>query len=136
MSMLAALLLGGAASLPAADAVTGRWMTETRHGIVEITVCGTSICGHLQDSDAIRANPDAPDSHNKDANLRTRRLKGLPMLQGFTAKGAGWTGGTIYNGEDGGTYAATVTPIDRDHLKVKGCIVWPLCKSQIWTRVR
>ncbi len=41
-----------------------------------------------------------------------------------------------YNGDDGGTYKATITPIDADHLKVRGCIVWPLCKTQTWMRVR
>jgi uncharacterized protein (DUF2147 family) len=45
-------------------------------------------------------------------------------------------GGTIYNADDGGTYQATVTPEGRDVLKVKGCIVWPLCKSQTWKRLR
>ena len=74
--------------------------------------------------------------HNRNPQLRGRRLIGLQILGGFTASGTGWSGGTIYNAEDGGTYKATVTPVDANHLKVRGCIVWPLCKSQVWTRVR
>jgi len=130
LSMLAA------AAAVSPDAAIGRWRTETRNGIVEVERCGGSICGKLVSSDGLRTNPNMLDINNKDAALRGRRLKDLQVLGGFTRSGGNWTGGTIYNGEDGGTYKATVTPIDADHLKVKGCIIWPLCKSQTWTRIR
>jgi uncharacterized protein (DUF2147 family) len=130
LSMLAA----AAAMSP--DAAVGRWRTETRNGIVEVERCGASICGRLVSSDGLRTNPNMLDINNKDTALRGRRLMNLQLLGGFTRGNGEWTGGTIYNGEDGGTYKATVTPIDADHLKVKGCIIWPLCKSQTWTRVR
>lgn len=129
LSMLAA----AAAMSP--DAAVGRWRTETRNGVVEVERCGASICGKLVSSDGLRTNPDMRDIHNKDTDLRGRRLMNLQVLGGFTRGDGEWSGGTIYNGEDGGTYKATVTPIDADHLKVKGCIIWPLCKSQIWTRI-
>jgi len=130
LSMLAA----AAAMSP--DAAIGRWRTETRNGIVEVERCGASICGRLVSSDGLRTNPNMLDINNKDTALRGRRLMNLQVLGGFTRSDGGWSGGTIYNGEDGGTYRATVTPIDADHLKVKGCIIWPLCKSQTWTRFR
>ena len=130
LSMLAA----AAAMSP--DAAVGRWRTETRNGVVEVERCGASICGKLLSSDGLRTNPDMRDINNKDADLRSRKLLNLQVLGGFTRGDGEWTGGTIYNGEDGGTYKATVTPIDADHLKVKGCIIWPLCKSQTWTRIR
>jgi len=130
LSMLAA----AAAMSP--DAAVGRWRTETRNGIVEGERCGASICGRLVSSDGLRTNPNMLDINNKDTALRGRRLMNLQLLGGFTRGNGEWTGGTIYNGDDGGTYKATVTPIDADHLKVKGCIIWPLCKSQTWTRVR
>lgn len=129
-------ILAAAAAVPAAQDAVGRWQTETRHGVVEITTCGPSICGKLLESDAIRTNPQSRDTQNKDATQRDRLLKGLMMLQGFHAKGNEWAGGTIYNAEDGGTYQATLIPTDHDTLKVKGCIVWPLCKSQTWKRLR
>ena len=130
LSMLAA----AAAMSP--DSAIGRWRTETRNGVVEVERCGASICGKLLSSDGLRTNPDMRDINNKDASLRSRKLLNLQVLGGFTHGDGEWTGGTIYNGEDGGTYKATVTPIDADHLKVKGCIIWPLCKSQTWTRIR
>lgn len=125
-----------AASAVNPDVAVGRWQTETRHGIVQIERCGSSICGRILASDGLRVNPALTDEHNRDPNLRSRRLMGLQILGGFTASDGKWTGGTIYNADDGGTYKATVTPTDPNHLKVRGCIVWPLCKSQVWTRVR
>ena len=118
------------------DTALGRWQTETRHGIVEVERCGASICGKLIGSDGLRANPNLLDVNNKDVSLRGRRMMNLQFMNGFTRGDGGWTGGVIYNGDDGGTYKATITPIDADHLKVKGCIIWPLCKSQTWTRIR
>jgi uncharacterized protein (DUF2147 family) len=127
--------LASATAVPATEA-TGRWQTETRHGIVEIAPCGPSICGRLVESDSLRTNPQLRDEKNRDTAQRTRLLKGLTLLQGFTQKDGAWTGGTIYNADDGGTYQATLTLQDHDTLRVKGCIVWPLCKSQTWKRIK
>jgi len=134
MKLTARMLAAAAAMSP--DAAVGRWRTETRNGIVEVERCGASICGKLVTSDGLRTNPNMLDINNKDVGLRGRRLMNLQVLGGFTRGDGQWTGGTIYNGDDGGTYRATVTPIDADHLKVKGCIIWPLCKSQTWARIR
>jgi uncharacterized protein (DUF2147 family) len=131
--MLAMML--AAAALSPAERIAGRWMTETRHGVVEIAPCGASICGRLIDSDSIRADPQRRDEHNKDAAQRQRPLKGLTMLEGFHGSGSEWDGGSVYNPDDGGTYHGTLTMVDANRLKVRGCIVWPLCKSQIWKRV-
>jgi uncharacterized protein (DUF2147 family) len=118
-----ALMLAAAVSGPVApnrdaavrnDVVAGRWMTETRHGVVD---------------------PQSRDQHNKDSAQRQRPLKGLTMLQGFHEASQAWEGGSVYNPDDGGTYHGTVTIIDPKTLKVRGCIVWPLCKSQTWKRV-
>ena len=130
------MALAAAAAAGGPDAVVGRWMTETRHGIVEITRCGTSICGKLLTSDGIAANPAVKDVNNKNENLRGRSLKGLQMLGGFTFDGSRWDDGTIYNAEDGKTYDARITITDANTLKLRGCIFVPLCKNQTWTRVR
>ncbi len=149
--MIASLALLAAALSPTdmpnvqgANAVLGRWETTTRHGIVEVSRCGPSICGHLVESDGLRADPQLRDVHNDKPELRQRPLMGVLMLDGFHWEGSGreggqegvWAGGWIYNGEDGGTYHATVRMVDATHLSVKGCIVWPLCQSQVWMRVR
>ena len=129
------IALAMAAGTPTPDMVVGHWKTETRNGIVEITRCGTSICGKLLTSDGIAANPALTDSNNKDVALRGRRLKGMPILGGFTLDGSDWTGGTIYKADNGKTYDAKITIDDSNTLKVRGCIVVPLCQTQTWHRV-
>ena len=135
--MIVILAAAAAAAAPVTtDTALGHWHTPTKNGIVEIGRCGASICGRLVTSDGLRTEPGKLDSNNRNPALRNRRLLGLPILGGFVRGEREWAGGTIYNAEDGGTYKATVTPLDANHLRVKGCIVWPLCKSQTWTRVR
>ena len=125
-----------AAPPQSADAAIGRWKTETRGGIVEIQRCGTSICGRLLTSDKIRTDPNLKDVNNSNAALRGRPLRGLQILSGFSVSGNYWTGGKIYNAEDGKTYSADVTPSGADQLKVRGCVFKPFCKTQTWTRIR
>ena len=133
-SMMLAMTL---ASAPAAgDAALGRWKTETRNAVVEIMRCGPSICGRIVTSDTLRAHADLRDLRNGDAVLRARPLKGLVFLSGFSRDGEAWSGGTIYNADDGKTYSARVTPVGADRLKVRGCVFVPFCKTQTWTRVR
>ncbi len=131
--ILMALAMAATAS---PDAVVGRWKTETRNGIVEITRCGASLCGKILGSDGLTANPALKDTNNKDEKLRGRALKGLQILGGFSFEDGVWDKGTIYNAEDGKTYGARITPVDANTLKLRGCIFVPLCKNQTWTRVR
>jgi uncharacterized protein (DUF2147 family) len=133
MTLLVAAALFAATSH--SDPVLGRWRTETRGGIVEIAPCGASVCGTLVSSEGLRANPALTDAHNRDPKLRSRPLRNLQLLGGFTRSGSMWTGGSIYNAEDGKTYSAKLTP-EGDRLKVRGCVFVPLCKTQTWTRIR
>ena len=135
--LLVAALMAAQNPVSAAEPVLGTWRTEVREGIVDIRRCGTSICGKLVTSDGIRADPTLTDRNNKNAALRNRPLRGLPILSGFKpSEGGVWSDGTIYNAEDGKTYSARLTPEGADRLKVRGCIFVPLCKTQTWTRVR
>lgn len=93
-----------------ADTVIGRWQTQTRGGVVEIQKCGNSVCGRILSSEKLRTNPNLTDQNNRDAKLRNRPLKNLLILQGFSQDGNVWSGGTIYNAEDGKTYSAKLTP--------------------------
>lgn len=124
-----------AAPAMAAD-VTGLWQTETNGGQVEISRCGNSLCGKLVTSDNIKANPGLKDVKNKDASLRDRPLKNLQLLWGFSGGPTEWSGGKVYKADDGKIYSGTITLADANTLKLKGCVVAPLCKTQTWKRVR
>ncbi|MEN5051881.1 DUF2147 domain-containing protein [Brevundimonas naejangsanensis] len=115
---------------------TGLWQTPTNGGQVRIERCGQALCGVLVTSSHIRANPEVKDQRNKDESLRDRPLRGLRMLSGFTGGPTEWRGGSVYNPEDGGTYRGTITMTNDNTLRLRGCIVAPLCKTQTWTRVQ
>ena len=133
----ACLGLAGLVSSPASAAdPTGLWQTPTRGGQVEISRCGAALCGRLVSSEGLAADPALKDVNNQNAAQRGRPLKGLTILTGFAGGPQEWTGGTIYNAEDGKTYSGTLTLDGNDTLKLKGCIVAPLCKTQSWTRLR
>jgi uncharacterized protein (DUF2147 family) len=132
---LAALWFALTAAAPPPDTANGYWLTETHHGIVHIMPCSASICGVLVTSDLLARTPDLTDHRNANPALRGRKLLGLTLLSGFHAVPTGWAGGTIYNPDDGDTYHARLTIIDANHLRVRGCVFVPLCRSQVWVRV-
>ena len=60
----------------------------------------------------------------------------IRISDGFTGGPTKWTGGKVYNANDGGTYSGTITMISANELKLKGCIVAPLCKTEKWSRIK
>lgn len=134
LALAAALLTLAAPASAGTQEYLGRWKTGTRGGVVEIVACGPSVCGRLVGSDRLNREPGLQDARNKDAGLRTRPLKGVTLLSGFKPDGAGWTGGRIYNPEDGNTYQSRLKLRDANTLEVKGCVTSILCKTQVWTR--
>ena len=122
---------------PAAAAdIVGLWATPTKQGRVEIRRCGAELCGRLVDSDDLQSDPAARDLKNRNPSLRGRPLQGLALMTGFRGGPLRWSGGKVYNPEDGGTYAGTVEMVGNDKLRLRGCIVSKICKTQVWTRVR
>ena len=119
-----------------ASALDGLWRTPDYNAVVQISDCGAAVCGKLVDSDRIKANPDVADDKNHTASLRARPLKGLVFITGFTGGPSEWKGGSVYNPDDGGTYHGSMRLVDPDTLKLTGCIFAPLCKTEVWRRVK
>src|SRR5947207_15415640 len=46
-----------------------------------------------------------------------------------------WSG-EIYNSQNGKLYGATISLADENTLDLEGCLVWPLCQTQQWARVK
>ena len=127
-----ALLAAGPA---AAGNVDGVWLSPSRAAHVQITHCGDMLCGKVISASQPRTNPNFLDVHNKNPALRTRRVIGQMLLEGFTGGPTEWTGGHVYNPGDGNTYSGKLTLVDENHLKLTGCALWVLCKSQVWVRL-
>jgi uncharacterized protein (DUF2147 family) len=94
------------------------------------------MCGTLMTSNAIKASPSAKDVENKEEGLRSRPLRGLTMLSGFSGGPDKWRDGKLYNPADGKTYSGTMTLVSGDQLELQGCVIRPLCRTSTWTRIR
>src|SRR4029077_11598186 len=78
------------------------------------------------------------DNDNPDPAKKGRPLLGTPVLMGLTPvknEPGKWTG-EIYNSQNGKLYGATISLADDNTLDLEGCLVWPLCQTQKWTRVK
>lgn len=115
--------------------VVGVWLTEAKSSHVELFDCGDGTpCGKIT-----WLNPDVAgdgvDLYNPDPNLRSRKLVGLQIMQGYRLRRQGnWTGGRVYDAETGKTYGSRLRLLNNNTLQIKGCL-GPICETQIWTRV-
>ena len=125
----------------AAEPVMGKWLSKGGKSHVEISMCGAKLCGTIVwlKEPTYKDGKTKVDRKNRNEKLRTRPLMGLKMLAGFSKaddKGAYWTGGTIYNPEDGKTYNCYIRVQSDGRLKVRGYVAIKLLgKTQYWTRV-
>jgi uncharacterized protein (DUF2147 family) len=137
MALLAlALASGAAAEGPAPDSPVGRWLSESKRGVIDIEPCGDKLCGKLVWMiEPLRNGTPAVDEKNPDTALRTRPLCGLAMLGDFHQdKPDHWDGGWIYDPDSGKTYQAMFT-LDGQQLQLRGYVVNPYFgQTQTWTR--
>jgi uncharacterized protein (DUF2147 family) len=114
-------------------AASGRWLTEPRDGIIEVTVNGA---GKLEGRIVGGSHPGRLDEKNPDAAQRDKPLRGQLILRDMSFEGKShWTGGTIYDPDSGKTYKCNLDLLADGSLKVRGYIGFSLLgKSQMWTR--
>lgn len=135
------LLLLGATSLLAAGStggasIVGTWRTPVDESVVRIEACGDLMCGRIETSTILAANPDQRDVRNVDPALRSRRGKGLLMLQ-LRSKGPGtWGDGWVYDPLRGRTFKASAVMGSGGKLLFTGCVIALVCQTQVWTRMR
>ncbi|HEY2178991.1 MAG TPA: DUF2147 domain-containing protein [Caulobacteraceae bacterium] len=123
-----------AAAFPAeAAGVAGVWKTAGADGgLVRVKACGEAICGRITGLPPQYAAEK--DIHNRDPALRARSMEGLLIFK-LTPEGPNrWGNGSIYDPDDGHSYKASVTLGGDGRLRLKGCLIGPLCRTQTWMR--
>jgi uncharacterized protein (DUF2147 family) len=104
---------------------------------IKVTDCGGGLCGTIvglkEPISKIDGKPKV-DRENPDVSKRKRPLIGLAVLIGMKPVGEGKWQGAIYNPDDGNTYSASIK-LDGDKMKVKGCVVGILCKTNNFVRI-
>ena len=115
---------------------TGVWLTQAGDARVRVSKCGGGICGVVvwlrEPIDAATGRPQVDDK-NPNPALKTRPMIGLPLFSGMRPSGPNKWSGQIYNADDGGSYASSVSMAGPDSLRVEGC-VGALCGGETWTR--
>ena len=132
-----ALWPGHAHDARAADP-SGVWITKDGRSHISVYPCGPSYCGsvvRLAEPYEADGSPKT-DTNNPDPAKRRRPLIGLRILHDMAmVEGKQRWRGTIYNPEDGDTYAGSIE-IKGERLEVEGCVAIIICQSQMWTRMK
>ena len=117
---------------------TGVWLLEANKVAVRIYDCKDGLCGRIV---WLREPLDKygrlkRDKHNPNMALRDRPVCGIEVLSGLRPAGHDqWDGGTIYNPQDGKTYAASVRAVAPNTIEVRGYVGLPLFgKTKTLTR--
>jgi uncharacterized protein (DUF2147 family) len=127
------------AAAPAAHAQSQEAQGTWSMGKVTVKVddCGGNLCativGLKEPISKIDGKPKV-DRENPDESKRKRPLIGLTVMNGMKPAGEGIWKGKIYNPDDGKTYSATVK-LSGDTMKVQGCVLGVLCKTNNFARV-
>jgi uncharacterized protein (DUF2147 family) len=130
-ALAASVILLAAGSARAADP-TGDWRVADGVANIRVAQCGASMWGVV----AWEKQPGGRDSNNPDVSKRSRPTLGMPILLDMKKKpGAESWEGQVYNAKDGQTYSSSITPLDADHLEIRGCVLGFLCGGETWTRV-
>ncbi|MEO1282835.1 MAG: DUF2147 domain-containing protein [Pseudomonadota bacterium] len=123
---LAALTsLGFIAALPAAaqagKSPLGVWMNDTGRGAIEITECGSKLCGHLV---------WAKSKKDTDRGCGKQIIGNAKKVSSKT-----WDNGWIYSPEKKRKYSVELKPLSGDRLRVKGYRGSKFfSKTMIWTK--
>jgi uncharacterized protein (DUF2147 family) len=157
LSMLAFVLLlapwiavaadDGVADSPAAAGIVGDWLVDSRDAVIHIERVGDQYQGYIRWQLHDRYGPeDGPalngkivtDRNNPNPALREQPLTGLRLLTGlrYDARTNKWTGGRVYNSDNGKTYNCLVRLLSPDRLQLRGYIGISLFGGNtVWSRV-
>jgi uncharacterized protein (DUF2147 family) len=128
----AAILALTAGSAMAADpSPLGDWLVKDGYAHIRIDNCGGKLWGIV-----VWEKEPGVDSENPDPAKKSRPTLGMPVLMGLAPTKPNRWEGEIYNSQNGKMYGANISVVDENTLDLEGCLVWPLCQTQKWTRVK
>jgi uncharacterized protein (DUF2147 family) len=134
-ALLAIALLGASTFASFAADPTGTWRAE--QGTVRVSNCGGALCAtivSLKEPNDPQTGRPKTDIYNSDASKRNRPLVGVQFVTRLRPQGANkWSGGQLYNYEDGKTYDANLVLENANTLKLQCCVLF-VCKTKTMTR--
>lgn len=117
------------------DEVLGTWINQAGDGQIKISVQEGKYVGVILGS----TDPDSPDRkdiNNPDPALKDRSLTDLTILADLIYRGSNkWSGGWIYDPNNGKTYKCKMTLKDINTLDIRGYVGIPAFgRSEEWKR--
>ena len=120
-----ALACGAAGAAPLGHDALGEWWTPGFNARVRIEACGNdALCGRI-----VWACDDTPQGIADKAPLVGK----LVIEQMKPAQPGQWSGGRLYNPEDGRDYKGSLQLRSSSTLVVSGCVLF-VCQTQLWRR--
>lgn len=121
----------------------GVWLHDNERIRVQVAPCEPQhdepLCGKI----VWLKNPDNReggrrlDTENPVQSARQEPVIGMTVVRGLVRSGPRlWTGGSIYNPDDGASYKARVELVGPNTLHVRAYVMLPLFgETKVWTRV-
>jgi uncharacterized protein (DUF2147 family) len=124
-------LYGAATGSAAAGDPTGDWLVADRVANIRVAECKGSMWGAV----AWEKEPGI-DSNNADSTKQGRPTLGMVILMDMKKKpGEDTWEGQVYDAKvTGRLQSATITLIDPNQLKIRGCVLGFMCGGESWTR--
>jgi uncharacterized protein (DUF2147 family) len=120
--------------------ILGEWLPSKGNAHIKISRYGDYFSGRitwLKDPIDDKTGKPQLDKNNPDSKMHKVPLLGYLIMQGFKFNGNEWSGGTIYDPENGKLYSCRVKLKDKNTLDVRGFIGISLIgRSDTWTRVK
>lgn len=126
--LLALAAAGQNGAEPSTRGVEGVWTNPQGSVQVRTGQCGDKLCGWV-----VWASEKAKADSAKKGNTS---LIGTAVLRDYQASGKARWSGEIYIPDMRSSFGSTITLVDAQTLKVRGCALGGLfCKTQNWRRV-
>ena len=126
LNLLAAAILPFAPAAAAAAPLEGLSANPKGDVIVRIAPCGPTLCGRV-----VHATEHAKQKAAKQGT----RLLGSTLLSEVQPAGMGKWKAKVFVPSLGKRVSGNLSLPRESQLKVEGCVVGLICKSQVWTRI-
>jgi uncharacterized protein (DUF2147 family) len=128
------------AQTPGPDDISGIWWNDIKTSKIKVEKKDGKYIGtivYIIPEKYVNGEPEK-DTKNPDANLQSRSILNLQILNGLTynAEDKEWAGGMIYDPKSGKTYECFVWLEGKDVLQLKGFVagIRMLGRKSAWTR--
>ena len=118
-------LLAMATAFADEPSLDGRWVNPGGSVIIDIAPCGDARCGTVV---------WASDKAKQDARKGTEQLVGSDLLTGLKQRMPGQWRGKLFIPDRNMRATAKIELIGERQLKVSGCTLSVVCRTQYWNR--